>query len=145
MCKLPETRNSVGAQRGFTLVELMVVVVILSILAAVVIPRVMDRPAQARTSAAKNNIRAIASSLDMYKLDNYNYPTTDQGLEALAQRPDREPQPANWNRYMDNIPVDPWGNKFHYLQPGKHGDIDVFSSGPNGRMGDEDDIGSWDL
>ena len=145
MCKLPESRNSVGAQRGFTLIELMVVVVILSILAAVVIPRVMDRPEQARISAAKNNIRAISSSLDMYKLDNYNYPTTDQGLEALAERPDREPQSANWNRYMDKIPVDPWGNKFHYLQPGKHGDIDVFSSGPNGHMGDEDDIGSWNL
>lgn len=132
-------------QRGFTLIELMVVVVILSILAAVVIPRVMDRPEQARISAAKNNVRAITSALDMYKLDNYQYPTTDQGLEALVERPGLEPQPANWNRYMNKLPVDPWGNEFRYLQPGKHTDVDVFSPGPNGRPGDQDDIGSWDL
>lgn len=131
--------------RGFTLIELMVVVVILGILAAVVVPRVMDRPEQARISAAKNNIRAIKSALDMYKLDNHVYPTTDQGLEALAVRPDSEPQPPNWNRYMDNIPLDPWGNRILYLAPGKHSDVDVFSPGPNGRSGDADDIGSWQL
>ena len=150
----PKIKNSAGiplpgrhehVQRGFTLIELMVVVVILSILAAVVIPKVMDRPEQARISAAKTNIRAITSALDLYKLDNYHYPTTDQGLEALAERPERDPQPPNWNRYMNKIPVDPWGNRFYYLQPGKRGDIDVFSSGPNGRQGDKDDIGSWDL
>ena len=132
-------------QRGFTLIELMVVVVILSILAAVVIPRVMDRPEQARISATKNNIRAIMSALDLYKLDNYDYPTTDQGLEALVARPDIEPLPGNWNRYMNKIPLDPWGNEFRYLQPGARADVDVFSPGPNGRSGDEDDIGSWDL
>lgn len=132
-------------QRGFTLIELMVVVVILSILAAVVIPRVMDRPEQARISATKNNIRAIMSALDLYKLDNYDYPTTDQGLEALVAHPDLEPLPGNWNRYMNKIPLDPWGNEFRYLQPGARADVDVFSPGPNGRSGDGDDIGSWDL
>jgi general secretion pathway protein G len=123
----------------------MVVVVILGILAAVVVPRVMDRPEQARISAAKNNIRAIRSALDMYKLDNHVYPTTDQGLEALVQRPDRNPRPPNWTRYMDKIPPDPWNRNYLYLHPGRHGDVDVFSPGPNGRTGDEDDIGSWQL
>ena len=130
---------------GFTLIELMVVVVILSILAAVVIPRVMDRPEQARISAAKTNIRAISSALDMYKLDNFRYPTTDQGLDALVSPPDLQPLPENWNGYMNKVPLDPWGNEFLYLQPGARSDLDVFSPGPNGRPGDEDDIGSWDL
>jgi len=137
--RAPRTGN------GFTLIELMVVVVILGILAAVVVPRVMDRPEQARITAAQSNIRAIKSALDMYKLDNHIYPTTDQGLEALAVRPNSEPQPPNWNRYMDNVPNDPWGNRYLYLSPGKHGDVDVFSAGPNGRPGDDDDIGSWQL
>jgi general secretion pathway protein G len=132
-------------ERGFTLIELMVVVVILGILAAVVVPRVMDRPEQARITATKNNIRAIKSALDMYKLDNHQYPTTDQGLEALALAPRSEPKPTNWSQYMDNIPMDLWGNKYLYLEPGKHGDIDLFSPGPNGRIGDDDDIGSWNL
>ena len=130
---------------GFTLIELMVVVVILGILAAVVIPRVMDRPEQARISAAKNNIRAISSALDMYRLDNFRYPSTDQGLDALVSPPDLQPLPENWNRYMNRIPLDPWGNEFLYLQPGASSDADVFSPGPNGRPGDGDDIGSWDL
>ena len=134
-----------AGHRGFTLVELMVVVVILSILAAVVIPRVMDRPEQARISAAKNNIRAIMSALDMYKLDNFRYPTTDQGLDALVNPSDLQPQPENWNHYMNKIPLDPWGSEFRYLQPGIRADVDVFSPGPNRRPGDEDDIGSWDL
>ena len=131
--------------KGFTLIEIMVVVVILGILAAVVVPRVMDRPEQARITATMNNIRALQSALDMYKLDNYQYPTTDQGLQALEERPDSEPEPSNWNRYMDRIPLDPWGNRYLYLAPGKHGDVDVFSPGPNGRSGDADDIGSWNI
>jgi general secretion pathway protein G len=132
-------------QNAFTLIELMVVVVILGILAAVVVPRVMDRPEQARIVATKNNIRALQSALDMYKLDNYRYPTTDQGLEALIEAPRTGPRPGNWSRYLDNVPHDPWGNEYLYLQPGKFGDIDIFSTGPNGRRGDEDDIGSWNL
>ena len=131
--------------RGFTLIELMVVVVILGILAAVVVPRVMDRPEQARITAAQSNIRAIRSALDMYKLDNHVYPSTDQGLQALVERPVSEPSPPNWNRYMERVPMDPWGKPYLYLQPGKYGDVDVFSPGPNGRSGDDDDIGSWAL
>lgn len=130
---------------GFTLIELMVVVVILGILAAVVVPRVMDRPDQARISATQTNIRAIRSALDMYKLDNHVYPTTDQGLQALTEKPAAQPVPQSWNRYMEKIPTDPWGNPYLYLQPGRHGEVDVFSAGPNGRSGDEDDIGSWQL
>jgi general secretion pathway protein G len=130
---------------GFTLIELMVVVVILGILAAVVVPRVMDRPEQARVTAAQNNIRAIRSALDLYKLDNATYPTTDQGLLALVQAPTSEPKPTRWSGYMDKVPKDPWGREFLYLAPGKHGDVDVFSRGPNGRSGDADDIGSWTL
>ena len=133
------------AAPGFTLIELMVVVVILGVLAAVVVPRVMDRPEQARISAAMSNIQAIRSALDMYKLDNQHYPTTDQGLEALVTKPGSNPEPPNWNRYMEKIPPDPWGNRYLYLEPGKHGDVDIFSAGPNGRMGDADDIGSWNL
>jgi len=109
------------------------------------VPRVMDRPEQARITAAKNDIRAIMSALDMYKLDNHRYPTTDQGLQALAERPQSQPEPPNWNGYLDQVPKDPWGNSYRYLNPGKKGDVDVFSLGPNGRKGGEDDIGSWAL
>ncbi len=132
-------------QGGFTLIELMVVVVILGILAAVIIPRVMDRPQQARITAAKNDIRAIQSALDMYKLDNHHYPSTDQGLQALVEEPSGEPEAPNWNGYLDQLPGDPWGNPYQYLKPGKHGEIDIFSTGPNGRQGGGDDIGSWEL
>lgn len=136
------TRESI---RGFTLIELMVVVAILAILAAVVAPRIMDRPEQARVSAAKNNIRALRSALDMYKLDNHYYPSADQGLEALVSEPELDPPPPNWNRYMDRIPLDPWGSAYRYMYPGKHGEIDIFSPGPNRQPGDADDVGSWNL
>ena len=141
----PRSNDYIAINRGFTLIELMVVVVILGILAAVVVPRVMDRPEQARISATRNNIQAIRSALDMYKLDNQHYPTTDQGLDALVVKPESPPEPSNWNRYMEKIPADPWGKPYLYLEPGKHGDVDIFSAGPDGRVGNEDDIGSWNL
>jgi len=141
----PRSKDYTVTIQGFTLIELMVVVVILGILAAVVVPRVMDRPEQARISATRNNIQAIRSALDMYKLDNQYYPTTDQGLDALVVKPESPPEPSNWNRYMEKIPADPWGNPYLYLEPGKHGDVDIFSAGPDGRADNEDDIGSWNL
>lgn len=133
---------------GFTLIEVMVVVAILAILAAVVVPRIMDEPARAREARAVQDIRAIESALDMYKLDNYRYPTTDQGLEALVNRPDSGPEPANYRDggYLRNLPKDPWGNPYQYLSPGRHGEVDIFTYGPDGRSGtgqDDDVIGNW--
>lgn len=135
---------------GFSLLELMVVVVILSILALVIVPRVIDRPDQARAARAQSDIAAISSAVNLYRLDNFRYPTTDQGLAALVTRPSTPPVPANWarNGYMDRLPVDPWGGAYHYLEPGVHGDFDVFSYGADGAPGGEGadaDIGSWGL
>ncbi|MCG5536231.1 type II secretion system major pseudopilin GspG [Ectothiorhodospira mobilis] len=136
-------------QHGFTLIEVMVVVVILGILAAIVVPRVMDRPDDARITKARSDIRALESALNLYKLDNYNYPTTDQGLDALVERPDGRPEPRNWREggYIDRIPQDPWGHDYQYLQPGSRGDFDLYSLGADGRPGGEGvnaDIGNWE-
>jgi general secretion pathway protein G len=130
---------------GFTLIEVMVVVVILGILAAILVPRVMDRPEQARITKARQDIRALEAALNLYKLDNYVYPTTDQGLEALVQKPS-DPEPPNWKAggYLDRLPVDPWQQPYLYLNPGQHGEIDIISTGPD-RQPSEDDIGNWNL
>ncbi|BCG63956.1 MAG: general secretion pathway protein G [Methyloprofundus sp.] len=120
---------------GFTLIEIMVVVVILGILAAVVVPQIMDRPDTARLTKAKQDIRAIESALNLYKLDKFNYPTTEEGLEILSPK------------YLDRLPIDPWGNEYLYLSPGEHGATDIFSYGADGKKGGEDmntDLGSWD-
>lgn len=136
--------------RGFTLIEVMVVVVILSILALIVVPRVMDRPDEARITKARQDIRVLESQLNLYRLDNYVYPTTDQGLEALVKRPAGAPEPRNWKQggYLDRLPKDPWGNPYQYLSPGTHGAIDIYSLGADGRPGGEGinaDIGNWNL
>jgi general secretion pathway protein G len=141
---------STGRSRGFTLIEIMVVVVILGILAAIVVPKVMDRPDSARIVKAKQDIRALEAALQMYKLDNFNYPSTDQGLEALAKKPSGTPEPRNWKQggYIDRMPKDPWGNDYQYMQPGVHGDVDLFSLGADGRPGGDGinaDIGNWTL
>ena len=133
---------------GFSLLELMVVVVILSILALVIVPRVIDRPDQARAARAQSDIAAIASAVNLYRLDNFRYPTTEQGLEALVDRPNSDPVPPNYasNGYMDRLPSDPWGQPYQYLQPGVHGDFDVFTYGADGAPGGsgaDADIGSW--
>jgi general secretion pathway protein G len=137
-------------QGGFTLIEIMVVVVILGILAALVVPQVMSRPDQAKVTVAKGDIKAIAAALDMYKLDNFAYPSTQQGLDALVKKPSGTPQPKNWNRdgYLKRLPKDPWGNDYQYLSPGTQGQFDLYSFGADGKPGGSDlnaDIGNWDL
>ncbi|MGH8700680.1 MAG: type II secretion system major pseudopilin GspG [Burkholderiales bacterium] len=134
--------------RGFTLVEIMVVVVILGILAALIVPRVVGRTDEARAVAAKQDIAAIMQALKLYRLDNGRYPSTEQGLAALVAKPQSLPAPSNWQKYLDRVPKDPWGNVYHYLNPGVRGEIDVFSLGADaqpGGSGADTDIGSWDL
>jgi general secretion pathway protein G len=135
---------------GFTLVEILVVIVILGILAALVVPRVLERPDEARVIAAKNDIAAILQALKLYRLDNGRYPTTEQGLAALVTRPTSVPLPPNWkpNGYLERLPKDPWGNPYQYLSPGLRSEIDVFSFGADGAPGGaciDADVGSWDL
>ncbi len=134
--------------RGFTLVEIMVVVVILGILASLIVPRVLGRTDEARAVAAKQDVAAVMQALKLYRLDNGRYPTMDQGLQALLAKPQTQPVPANWKQYLDKLPKDPWGNGYHYLNPGVRGEIDVFSLGADGQAGGsgaDADIGSWDL
>jgi general secretion pathway protein G len=135
---------------GFTLIEVMIVVVILGILAVAVIPKLLDRPDQARVIAAQSDIRVILQQLKLYKLDNGAYPTTDQGLQALVVKPTTNPVPGNWKQggYLEKLPMDPWKRPYQYLNPGVKGEIDVFSLGNDGQAGGEGsnaDIGSWDL
>lgn len=133
-------------QSGFTLIEVMVVVVILGILASIIVPKIMDKPDQARVVKAQQDIRAIQSALEMYRLDNYAYPTTDQGLDALVQKPSGNPEPPHWKQYLDRLPNDPWGHPYQYLNPGVHGPIDIWSYGADaqpGGTGVNADIGNW--
>lgn len=136
--------------KGFTLIELMVVLVILGVLAAMIAPKIMDRPDEARIIAAKQDIATVIQSLKMYRLDNIRYPTTEQGLQALVSKPAISPIPENWKSggYLEKLPKDPWGNPYVYLNPGRNGEIDVISLGADGESGGEGtdaDIGSWML
>jgi general secretion pathway protein G len=135
---------------GFTLIEIMVVIVILGVLAALVVPRVLERPDEARVVAAKSDIASIMAALKLYRLDNQRYPTTEQGLAALVTRPDTPPVPPNWKPggYLEKLPKDPWGRPYQYLNPGLKGEVDVMSYGADGQPGGtgvDADIGSWDL
>ena len=138
-------------QRGFTLIEIMVVVVIIGVLGAIVVPQFMGRPDQAKVTAAKTDIQAIGTSLEMYRLDNAHYPSTLQGLEALSKRPAGTPAARNWNPqgYLKSVPVDPWGTPYQYLNPGVrsgNGSYDLYSFGADGVSGGEGlaaDIGNW--
>ena len=135
--------------RGFTLIEILVVVVILGILAAIVVPKVMEHPGEARQVRARQDIQAIVTALNMYKLDNFVYPSTEQGLDALVNKPSGSPEAANWRKggYLDKAPKDPWNHPYLYLHPGSHGDVDVFSYGADGKPGGEGedaDVGNWD-
>ncbi|MCV2217868.1 type II secretion system major pseudopilin GspG [Thauera sp. Sel9] len=132
--------------RGFTLIEVMIVIVILGVLAALVVPRVMSRPDEARVVAARQDIASLMQALKLYKLDNRRYPSTEQGLNALVLRPTIAPLPDNWKPYVERLPADPWGNPYQYLNPGINGEVDVMSLGADGRSGGEGfdaDIGSW--
>ena len=135
---------------GFTLIEVMVVVVILGVLAALVVPRIMSRPGEARVTRALQDIRTIEAALDLYKLDNFRYPTTEQGLSALVEKPLTEPVPRNWKSdgYLARMPLDPWGGAYHYANPGSQSALDIFSYGADGRPGgdgEDRDIGNWNL
>jgi general secretion pathway protein G len=147
----PNTRLSSRArQRGFTLIEIMVVVVILGILAAIVVPSIMDSPDKARVAKAKQDVRALEGALELYRLDNYTYPSTQQGLEALVAQPAGEPPARNWKQggYVKQLPKDPWGNPYQYMYPGTHGEVDIFSLGGDNKPGGEGtnaDIGNWNL
>jgi general secretion pathway protein G len=138
------------AERGFTLIEIMVVVVIMGILAALIVPKLMGRTDDARIIAAKQDIATVMQALKLYKLDNQHYPTTEQGLQALISKPTTGPAADGWKAggYLDKLPKDPWGNPYQYLSPGIKGELDVFSLGADGQPGGtgiDADIGSWDL
>lgn len=136
-------------QRGFTLIEIMVVVAILAILGAAVVPKIMNRPDDARVVRAKQDISSFEAALQLYKLDNYNFPSTDQGLQALVEKPTGDPEPANWKTggYVQKLTKDPWGRDYVYVSPGEVGEYDIISLGRDGAEGGTDydaDITNWD-
>ena len=144
--RAPRTRVGGLIQRGFTLIELMVVLVIIGLLAALIVPNVLDRADDARVTAAKTDITQLMQALKLYKLDNQRYPSAEQGLEALVSKPTVTPIPPNWKPYLDKLPMDPWGHPYQYVNPGVKGPVDVFSFGADGQSGGEGrdaDIGSW--
>ena len=133
-------------QAGFTLIELMVVLVIIGVLAALIVPNVLDRADDARATAAKTDVNNLMQALKLYKLDNQRYPSTEQGLQALVVKPTTAPIPPNWKPYVEKLPEDPWRHPYQYLNPGVKGEIDVMSFGADGQPGGEGknaDIGSW--
>ncbi|KAB7548479.1 type II secretion system protein GspG [Verminephrobacter eiseniae] len=132
--------------RGFTLLELMVVLVIIGVLAALIVPNLLDRADDARMTAARTDITNLMQALKLYRLDNQRYPTAEQGLQALLVKPGAGPMPNNWKPYLDKLPNDPWGRPYQYLNPGLKGEVDVMSFGADGQSGGEGkdaDIGSW--
>ena len=134
------------AQSGFTLIELMVVLLIIGVLAALIVPNVLDRADDARVTAAKTDVNNLMQALKLYKLDNQRYPTGEQGLHALRAKPTAGPLPPNWKSYLDQLPNDPWGKPYQYIYPGVKGEIDIFSLGADGQAGGDGknaDIGSW--
>ncbi len=152
MCRFIGKRTTSRLQAGFTLIELMVVMVILGILGVLIAPRIMDRPEEARRTKAAIQIQSIEQALKLYKLDNGDYPTTEQGLQALVEAPSVGKLARKWKEggYLEKgkVPSDPWGNDFIYLSPGLHGDFDLTSYGPDNEPGGEDkdaDVNNWEL
>ena len=138
------------AARGFTLIEIMVVVVIMGVLAALVVPKLLSRTGESKIAAAKVDIATVMQALKLYKLDNERYPTSEQGLQALLAKPTSGPAAKGWKAggYLEKMPKDPWGSPYQYLSPGIKGEVDVFSLGADGQpggSGDDADIGSWDI
>ncbi|HET6829316.1 MAG TPA: type II secretion system major pseudopilin GspG [Ramlibacter sp.] len=135
-----------GTQAGFTLIELMVVIVIIGVLAALIVPNVLNRADDARVTAARTDVNNLMQALKLYKLDNHRYPAAEQGLQALMAKPTTGPAPVNWRQYVEKLPNDPWGRPYQYLNPGIKGEVDVMSFGADGQSGGEGanaDIGSW--
>lgn len=146
----PMTLNKplTARQSGFSLIELIAVVAILGILAAVVAPRIFDKPGQARIAAAKTDISNLETALQMYKLANFNFPTTDQGLMALVEQPTGEPEAPNWENLYPKVPKDPWGREYLYVSPGENSEVDIYSLGADGQTGGEGenaDVGNWTI
>jgi len=146
----PSSRGRARRAGGFTLIEIMVVIVILGVLAALIVPRVLERPDEARAIAAKSDLAAIMQALKLYRLDNQRYPTGEQGLAALVAKPELPPLPPNWKPggYLEKLPKDPWGRPYVYVNPGVRAEVEVFSFGADGQAGGagiDTDIGSWDL
>lgn len=140
-------RNSKVSHQGFTLLEVMVVIVILGILASMVVPNLLGSQERANVQKAVSDVTALETSLSMYKMDNYDFPSTEQGLEALVNETDIEPLPRRFpdGGYVKRLPNDPWGNEYQLLNPGENSKMDIFSMGPDGEAGTEDDIGNWNL
>jgi general secretion pathway protein G len=139
-------RRGPAVRRGFTLIELMVVLVIIGVLAALIVPNVLNRADDARTMAARTDVNNLVQALKLYRLDNQRYPTAEQGLAALVSKPTTEPVPSNWKPYVDKLPNDPWNRPYQYLNPGIKGEFDVMSFGADGQPGGEGndaDVGSW--
>ena len=142
MTALPPRRR----QRGFTLIELMVVLAIIGVLAALIVPNVLGRADEARVTAARTDVGNLMQALKLYRLDNQRFPSAEQGLQALVTRPTVEPLPLNWKPYIEKLPRDPWGRPYQYMNPGLQGEVDVLSLGADGQPGGEGfnaDIGSW--
>lgn len=139
--------NTQQRQKGFTMIELMVVLVILGILATFVVPQVFSQRDQADRQKAISDLTALENAMEMYRLDNGVYPTTQQGLEALVNAPQMDPRPRNFREggYIRRLPLDPWGNEYRLISPGQFGRYDIFTVGPDGQPGTEDDIGTWNM